>query len=245
MVEHDDTLRQLLERFASLEGAKILVHGGGRTATEVARNMGIETQMVGGRRITSPAMLRVFTMVYGGLVNKHIVSSLTAMGVKALGLTGADLGVIRGHRRPVTPEGVDYGLVGDVDAVDAGSLALLLKGGITPVVAPLTLGADAQLLNTNADTIASQVAKAMAGLYDTTLVFCFEKKGVLSDPGDEDSVIAHIDPPRYRELQEQGIVSGGMLPKLDNSFEALHAGVSRVVITRHDHLGDGGTTMTL
>lgn len=246
VVEQPESLDTLLRGFAKIGGNKILVHGGGRTATALASRLGIETKMVDGRRITDGEMLGVVTMVYGGLVNKRIVAALNAMDIRAIGLTGADMGIIRSHRRPVTPQGVDYGFVGDVDKVDAAALKVLVDGGAVPVVAPLTLGAGGQLLNTNADTIAASVAKAMAALYDVTLIFCFEKKGVLRNPDDEDSVIPHIDAATYETLKQQGIVSGGMLPKIDNAFAALRAGVKNVVITRADSLATAaGTTLTL
>ncbi len=245
IVEDSVSLSQLLDRFSDIEGPKMLIHGGGRTATDVAARMGLETRMVNGRRITDAGMLRVVTMVYGGLVNKNIVSQISARGLRALGLTGADMNVIRSHRRPVTPDGIDYGFVGDVDKVDADAVSLLIGGGVIPVVAPLTLGSGAQLLNTNADTVAGEVAKAMSRLYDVTLIFCFEKKGVLLDADDEESVIPQITEESYESLRKRGVVSGGMLPKLDNSFNALRGGVSRVVITRSDQIGLCGTTITL
>ncbi|MBP5360047.1 MAG: acetylglutamate kinase [Bacteroidaceae bacterium] len=238
VVEETQSLSHLLRAFFQIEGRRILVHGGGRTATQVAARLGIETQMVNGRRITDAEMLRVVTMVYGGLVNKNIVSQLNALGVKALGLTGADLGIIRSHRRPPLPDGTDYGFVGDIDSVDAEAIRTLLEGNMLPVIAPLSLGADGQLLNTNADTIAASVAEAMAALYNVTLIFCFEHKGVLRNPDDPDSVIPRIDSHSYEQLKADGIVSGGMLPKLDNSFAALRAGVKRVVITRADQITD-------
>ncbi len=246
VVEQAQSLSTLLHGFAQISGNKMLVHGGGRTATALASRLGIETKMVDGRRITDSEMLRVVTMVYGGLVNKQIVASLSQQGIRALGLTGADMGVIRSHRRPITAQGVDYGFVGDVDKVDAHALKVLIEGGIVPIMAPLTLGQDGHLLNTNADTIAASVAKAMAAIYDVTLVFCFEKKGVLRNPDDDDSVISHITSASYEQLKSEGIVSGGMLPKLDNAFSALHAGVKNVIITRADSLSaNSGTTITL
>lgn len=245
IVEEPESLKQLLDGFSKIEGPKMLVHGGGRTATQVATQLGLETQMINGRRVTDAEMIKVVTMVYAGLVNKNIVAQLSNLGLKALGLTGADINVIRSHKRPITPEGIDYGFVGDVDLVDAEAISLLITGGIIPVMAPLSLGSEAQLLNTNADTIAGETAKAMAALYDVTLVYCFEKKGVLMDADDDESVIPHIDPAYYEELKQKEIVSGGMLPKLDNSFAALRAGVKKVIITRADQLGRTGTTITL
>lgn len=245
IVEEKSSLETLLDGFASVSGSKILVHGGGRTATSMAARLGIETRMIDGRRVTDRQMLEVVTMVYGGLVNKQIVAALCGRGVRAVGLTGADMGIIRSHRRPVTAAGVDYGFVGDVDKVDAAAIAMLLSGGVVPVIAPLTLGAGGQILNTNADTIASSVAKAMVGLYEVSLVFCFEKRGVLLHPDDDNSVIDHIDSARYGQLKTDGAVSGGMLPKIDNAFAALKEGVKSVVITRADQIGRGGTTITL
>ena len=245
IVEEPQSLSTLLDAFTLLKGNRLLVHGGGRTATRIAAAMGIETHMVNGRRITDADMLRIVTMVYGGLVNKQVVAQLASRGVRALGLTGADLAVICGHRRIVKPGDVDYGLVGDIDSVDAHALKHLIDGNIVPVMAPLALGPDAQMLNTNADTIASEVAKALASLYDVTLIYCFEKKGVLSNADDEESVIPHIDTTLYARLKADGTIGGGMLPKLDNSFAALRAGVKRVVITRADQIGQGGTTIEL
>ena len=245
VVEDEKSLSGLLMSFSSLHGKKILVHGGGKIATEMAGKLGVETQMIDGRRITSAEMLKVVTMVYGGLVNKTIVAHLNTLGIKALGLTGADLSVIRSHRRPPLPDGTDYGLVGDVDSVDSSALSTLLEADIVPVVAPLTLGNGGQLLNTNADTIAASVAMGMAADYEVTLVYCFEKKGVLLNADDDDSVIPHIDSQSYEQLKADGIVSGGMLPKLDNSFSALRAGVKRVVITRADQIADLSQSTTI
>ncbi len=236
IVETPDTLNQLLQRFSAFEGPKVLVHGGGRTATDVAAQLGVETHMVDGRRITDAEMLRVVTMVYGGLVNKNVVAKLQACGVNALGLTGADMNVIRSHRRPLK-NGIDYGYVGDVDKVDADRLQLLIDAGITPVMAPLTHNGEGDLLNTNADTIAAETAKALAQHYEVTLVYCFEHAGVLADANDEASVIRRITPQTFEQLKADGIVSGGMLPKIENSLRAVKAGVKRVVITRADSIG--------
>ena len=241
IVETPGSLQVLLRQFSALKGLKILVHGGGRTATDVAAQLDIPTQMVDGRRITDAEMLRVVTMVYGGLVNKQVVAQLQACGVNALGLTGADMDVIRSHRRPPVG-GVDFGFVGDVDRVDAGRLSLLLESGITPVVAPLTHNGQGSLLNTNADTMAAEVAKALAERYDVTLVYCFEHAGVLADPDREDSVIPRITRADFERLKAEGVVSGGMLPKLENCLAAVDAGVKRVVITRADALEEGRGT---
>lgn len=240
IVEDDVSLDVLLNGFTAIGGHKLLVHGGGRTATDVAARLGIETVMVGGRRVTDAAMLRVVTMVYGGLVNKQVVARLQARGVNALGLTGADMDVVRSLRRPVAD--VDYGFVGDVERVDADRLAMLVRSGVTPVMAPLTHDGRGCLLNTNADTIAGEVARALAPLFDVTLVYCFEHAGVLADPGREDSVIPRIDRATFEALREAGTVGGGMLPKLENCLAAVEAGVARVVITRADALAPGRGT---
>ncbi|MDD6123215.1 MAG: acetylglutamate kinase [Bacteroidales bacterium] len=243
IVEAPDTLETLLHRFSALEGLKVLVHGGGRTATEVAARLGVETHMVDGRRITDADMLRVVTMVYGGLVNKQVVARLQACGVNALGLTGADMNLIRSHRRPER-NGVDFGFVGDVDTVDGERLAQLLHSGVTPVVAPLTHDGEGHLLNTNADTMAGEVAKALARQFEVTLVYCFEHAGVLADPDNEASVIPLITRRDFDVLKAQGVVTGGMLPKIENCLSAVGAGVRRVVITRADTLQEGcGTTI--
>lgn len=242
IVEDAGSLAQLIADFSAMPGRKVLVHGGGRTATDVAARLGIETQMVAGRRVTDAEMLRVVTMVYGGLVNKNIVAQLQAAGVDALGLTGADMDVVRSHRRPAAE--VDYGFVGDVDRVDASALARLIDAGTVTVLAPLTHDGHGQLLNTNADTIAQEAAKALAGIYDVTLVYCFEHAGVLADPQDEGSAIVHIDRAAFDSLVKEGTVSGGMIPKIENCLKAVEAGVSRVLITRADRLGkDGGTVV--
>lgn len=229
VVEDEARLSRLLADFSTIEGRKVLVHGGGRRATAVASSLGIESKMVGGRRITDSQMLEVVTMVYGGLVNKNIVARLQACGIDALGLTGADIDVIRSHKRPV--KDVDYGFVGDVERVDGGKLSQLIEAGITPVMAPLTHDGQGNMLNTNADTIAAETAKALAGQYDVTLIFSFEKKGVMARPDDDDSLIPVITRADYMRYAADGTVSGGMLPKLENAFNAISAGVSRVNIT--------------
>lgn len=234
VVEDEAQLTRLLSDFAAIEGRKVLVHGGGRKATKMAERLGIETHMVGGRRITDAAMLEVVTMVYGGLVNKNLVARLQANGVNALGLTGADADIIRSHRRPprmVDGATVDYGFVGDVDRADGEALSRLIEAGIVPVVAPLTHDGQGHILNTNADTMASETAKALASHYDVTLIFAFEKKGVLSNPDDDDSVIAVITPELFDRYKADGTISGGMLPKIENALSAVEAGVERVIIT--------------
>lgn len=235
IVEEPQSLAALLEAFSKVEGHKLLVHGGGRSATRLATQLGIESQMINGRRVTDAETLRVVTMVYGGLVNKSIVAALQAQGINALGLTGADMNIMLSHKRPVTT--VDYGYVGDVEQVNAALLADLIGKGVVPVLAPLTHDGKGSMLNTNADTIAGEAAKALAEFFDVTLVYCFEKKGVLRDENDDDSVIETITRPRFEELVESGIVQGGMIPKLENAFQAIDAGVKEVVITEAAALG--------
>ena len=240
IVEEEATLHQLLDDFAALSGYKVLVHGGGRSATRLATRLGIESRMVNGRRITDAETLNVVTMVYGGLVNKNIVAGLQARGINALGLTGADVNVIRSQKRPV--QEVDYGFVGDVKQVNAPLLADLIRKGIVPVMAPLTHDGEGHLLNTNADTIAGETAKALAGLFDVTLVYCFEKRGVLRDENDDESVIPTIRSEEFRQLVAEGVIQGGMIPKLENSFQALDAGVAEVIITQASAIdGASGT----
>jgi len=230
IVEEEDTLQKLLRDFSKIQGFKVLVHGGGRSATKLASQLGIESKMVNGRRITDAETLKIVTMVYGGLVNKNIVTGLQALGMNALGLTGADLNVILSEKRPVAE--VDYGFVGDVKKVNGERLAFLIKQDIVPVMAPLTHDGKGCLLNTNADTIAGEVAKALSKFFDVTLMFCFEKKGVLRDENDDESVIPEIDKEAFDRYVEQGVIQGGMIPKLENSFQAIEAGVKEVVITQ-------------
>lgn len=243
VVEDDDKLTALLRGFGAIEGKKVLVHGGGRSATKIAARLGVESQMVNGRRITDAQMLSIVTMVYGGLVNKNLVARLQGQGINALGLTGADMNVILSHKRPLK-DGIDYGFVGDVDSVDGQRLATLLDTGVTPVMAPLTHDGKGSMLNTNADTIASETAKALAPHYDVTLVYAFEKKGVLSNPDDDDSVIPVITAADFARYKTDGTVAGGMLPKLENAFAAIQSGVAQVVIANAEAIGtDGGTVI--
>lgn len=241
IVEEESSLRQLLDDFAAIEGHKVLVHGGGRSATKLASELGIETKMVNGRRITDADMLKVVTMVYGGLVNKNIVARLQALGVNALGLTGADMNLMRSDKRPVKE--VDYGFVGDVKEVNSDLLANLIHQGIVPILAPLTHDKKGHLLNTNADTIAGEAAKALAKHFEVTLVFCFEKKGVLMDENDDESVIPEIDREAFKRYVESGIIKGGMIPKLENAFQSIDAGVKRVIITQASEINNGKGTI--
>ncbi len=230
IVEDNEQLAQLLTDFAAIPGKKVLVHGGGRRATKVAAALGIESKMVNGRRITDAQMLEVVTMVYGGLVNKNLVAKLQAKGVNALGLTGADMDVIHSYKRPVK-DGVDFGYVGDVERANGKMLQTLIQEGITPVMAPLTHDGNGNILNTNADTIASETAKALAPYYDVTLIYSFEKKGVLSNPDDDNSVIPVITRSDFEKYQADGTIGGGMIPKIENALAAVDAGVKEVIIT--------------
>ena len=247
VVEDEAQLAALLARFTAIEGPKVLVHGGGRRATAMAARLGIETKMVEGRRITDSDMLQVVTMVYGGLVNKSVVARLQALGVNAIGLTGADAGVIRSRRRLPVKRGddtVDFGFVGDVQSVDDTMLARLIDAGMTPVIAPLTHDGQGHLLNTNADTMAQETAKALARRYDVTLVFAFEKPGVLRDADDDTTVISVIDREAFEAYRADGTISGGMVPKIENALKAVDAGVARVVITSATAIdGDHGTVI--
>ena len=242
VVEDRQALEAFLTGFAAMPGLKVLVHGGGREATKVAAQLGVPTRMVEGRRITDTDMLRVVVMVYGGLVNKNVVAALQARGVNALGLTGADLGCMLAVKRPV--KDIDYGYVGDMQRVDTSILADLIARGVVPVMAPLTFDGKGTLLNTNADTIAASVAKALSERFEVTLAYCFEKPGVLSDPDDESSVIPLITKESFAGLVADGTVSGGMIPKIHNALDALEGGVSVVRITRSD-APQGGTKIIL
>ncbi|MBO5811900.1 MAG: acetylglutamate kinase [Bacteroidaceae bacterium] len=244
IVEEPETLQRLLQDFSSIPGKKLLVHGGGRSATAMAAKLGIESKMVDGRRITDAETLKVVTMVYGGLVNKNIVAGLQAKGVNAIGLTGTDCNVIRSEKRPVKE--IDYGFVGDVKAVNAQFLADLLDKDIVPVLAPLTHDGNGNILNTNADTIAGETAKALASMFKVTLIFCFEKPGVLMNPDDDNTVIPYISYYDFPLLVENGTISGGMIPKIQNAFTALTAGVASVLITSASSLDNlTGTTIAL
>ncbi len=241
VVEEAASLHDFLARFSKLEGLKALVHGGGRSATAMASRLGLEAKMVDGRRITDQAMLKVVTMVYGGLVNKNIVAALQAMGINAIGLTGADLNYMQSVKRPVTE--IDYGFVGDVTGVRTREINLLIDQGVVPVLAPLTHDCKGQLLNTNADTIAAEAAIAFSRDYETELVFCFEKPGVLLDADDDNSVASTLTHAEFKRLQAEGAIHSGMIPKLDNSFDAIRRGVSRIRITNIEGLNTGGTIL--
>lgn len=241
VIDNSENLHRFLLDFTALPGDKILVHGGGKIATELGESLGIEAKMVEGRRITDIETLRIVTMVYAGLINKNMVAQLQAKGSNAIGLTGADGNIIQAKKRPVKE--IDYGFVGDLDenSVSATTLDNLLKAGLVPVLCAITHDGETQLLNTNADTIASSVAVAMAGLYETRLVYCFEKKGVLRDVNDDGSVVREIKAAEFEGLKADGTVAGGMIPKLHNAFEAIKKGVSAVYIGKADELTELAT----
>lgn len=248
IIDHKEKLSGFLKDFSMLEGHKVLVHGGGKIATDIGRKMGIEPAYINGRRITDGQTLDLVTMVYGGLINKKIVTELQSVGCNAIGLTGADGGILPAEKRPV--KDIDYGYVGDVSSGQVNSTLLgdLLKLGLVPVLAPLTFDANG-ILNTNADTIAQEVAKAMSAAWDVSLIYCFEKKGVLADAGDDDSVISNISSAGFRGLVESRAVTGGMIPKLENALEAVRCGVHRVVIGHADDIaalcgGQAGTSVS-
>lgn len=236
VLENEAQRNAFLRQFAAIEGPKVLVHGGGRLATTMAERLGVETRMIEGRRVTDKETLDIVTMVYGGLVNKQVVAQLQTMGVNAIGMTGADGGWMKSVKRPIK-NGIDYGYVGDVTEVNGAHLRTLVENGLVPVIAPITYSAEGLLLNTNADTVASQTAISLAP--DVQLTFCFEKAGVLSNPDDESSLIPRITPESYTQLKADGIVSGGMIPKIDNAFAALQEGVRSVRITHSSNILGG------
>lgn len=244
VIDHPQALKIFLEDFAKLEGPKVLIHGGGKLATALSAKLNIPTQMVEGRRVTDEQTLQICTMVYAGWINKSVVAGLQANGCNAIGLAGPDANVIPADKRkPVkisSGETVDYGFVGDIDsaAVNRTFLLSLIDAGITPVLSAIAYDGQGHLLNCNADTIASSIAVALACERPAELVFCFEKPGVLNDPSDDTSVIPCIDPQNYTRLKEAQIVSGGMLPKIDNAFKAIQNGVNRVWIKHAQNLNN-------
>lgn len=246
IIEDEVSLNAFLKLFSNLEGKKILVHGGGKRATHMASKLGIESKMINGRRITDADTLEVITMVYGGLVNKNVVAKLQALNTDAIGLTGADINSIKSDKRPVKE--IDFGFVGDVKEVAHNSIDKLIQADFTPVFCAITHDGNGQLLNTNADTITSQVAVGMSNLYDTSIYYCFELNGVLRGVNDKNSVVKHIDLKVYKELLEQGIIADGMLPKLENCFDALKNGVNNIYMGNTSMLTQANnnfTTITL
>ena len=242
VVNNASDLESFLQDFASLDAFKILVHGGGKIASDVGLALGLEPKMAGGRRITDESTLDVVTMVYAGLLNKKIVSKLQGFDCNAIGLSGADGNSIRAHKREV--KDLAYGFAGDVDDVNSELIESLLSLGLSPVFCAITHDKNGQLLNTNADTIASELAKGLSFSYEVDLIYCFEKTGVLADVENEDSVVEHIDRSKYRQMREHGQISEGMLPKLKNCFEALEKGVNRVKIGNPELLKDPNITHT-
>lgn len=228
VIENTAELNRFLTLFSALEGPKILVHGGGKLATTLASKLGIASKLVHGRRITDADSIDIITMVYGGLANKTIVAKLQANTCNAIGLSGADANSIQAHKRPV--KGIDYGFVGDIDRVNTNFIDTLLKAKLSPVFCALSHDGKGQILNTNADTIASEIAIGLSKIYKTTLYYCFEKKGVLLDIKDENSVIKHINTEQYQDLLTQKIIVAGMLPKLENCFHALRHNVDKVCL---------------
>ncbi|MCC8070572.1 MAG: acetylglutamate kinase [Bacteroidales bacterium] len=245
VIDNPEALAAFVKDFAALPGRKILVHGGGKEATRLSQQMGLETKMIDGRRVTDEDTLRLVTMVYAGSINKRIVAALQAAGCQAVGLSGADGNLICATRRPARP--IDYGFVGDIDPqkVNDAFIGLLLDNGYTPVVCAIEHDGQGTLLNCNADSVASSVAIAASRLATTDLTFCFEKLGVLKDVDDPASLITSITPDSYKELRAEGVVSAGMIPKIDNAFHAIDQGVRSVTIKHSDNLSRPiGTTIT-
>jgi acetylglutamate kinase len=234
IIDDEKKLSSFLEDFAALDGMKILVHGGGKLATRMAEQMNIPQQMVDGRRITDAETLKIVTMVYAGYINKNIVAQLQKHGCNAIGMTGADGNAIQAHKRKHAT--LDYGFVGDVDAVNASLLKNLLDQGITIVMAPITHDGQAQLLNTNADTIAQELANGLSKFFDVQLIYTFEKSGVLLNADDDTTVIPSINPAYYEQLKREQKIFAGMIPKLDNAFAALNQGVKKVIIGKAEEL---------
>lgn len=246
VINSSEQLDVFLHDFSRLEGLKILVHGGGRKATEMADSLGLQPKMIGGRRITDKANLEIVTMVYAGLLNKNIVANLQKSGCNALGLSGADGNVIKAHKRIV--KDIDYGFAGDIDEVEEQTISLLLNSGLVPVFSAITHDKQGQLLNTNADTIAAELAKGLSKNFEVELVYCFEKNGVLMQVNDDDSVIEQIDKNSYESLKRDGVIAEGMLPKMENCFDALQGGVQKVLIGKPALISDKNikhTSMTL
>lgn len=247
VIDEESVLDAALSAFANLEGKKILIHGGGKLATRLAEQLGIQQEMIEGRRITDAETLKIVTMVYAGYINKQIVAKLQALGCNAFGLSGADGNAIKAHKR--IHASIDYGFVGDVDAVSASLLNTLLAQQTTPVIAPITHDSNGHLLNTNADTIAQEIAKAMTELFDVQLVFTFDKAGVLLDKDDNSTLLSKIDKETFKQLKADNKIVAGMIPKLENAFSAIDNGIKSVHLGKAEQLaalikGDAGTTIT-
>ncbi|HEY4877369.1 MAG TPA: acetylglutamate kinase [Puia sp.] len=247
IIDDEKKLSSFLQSFSSIQSHKILIHGGGRLATKLADTLGVQQRLIDGRRITDAETLKIVTMVYAGFINKNIVSQLQSKNCNAIGLCGADANIIQAHKR-IHPS-IDYGFVGDIDKINAVQLKQLINSGLTPIIAPITSDAEGQLLNTNADTIAQEIAKAMSEYYNVQLIFSFEKSGVLLDVNDENSVIKKLTSQYYLELKTNTKIFAGMIPKIDNAFAALNSGVKKVIIGNAQKLNDlinnsTGTTIT-
>ncbi len=242
VIDNPKALEEFIVSFSKIDGPKVLVHGGGKVASKLAKDMGIEVKMVEGRRITDDAMLDVVTMVYAGLVNKKVVAALQANGINALGLSGADANVLLADKR--NHPTIDFGNVGDVKQASGATILKFSEMGLVPVFSAITHDGKGQLLNTNADTIASEVAKSLAKLTETELIYVFELAGVMEDINDLDSLIENINTEKYADLKSKGIVADGMIPKLDNSFEALKKGVSVVRIASTEYINNNKTRHT-
>lgn len=246
IIEDNNSLFTFLDYFSNLEGKKILVHGGGKKATHIASKLGIDSKMINGRRITDAETLDVITMVYGGLVNKNIVAKLQVLGMDAIGLTGADVNSILSDIRP--KKEIDFGYVGDIKEINNQSINKLIEAEFTPVYCAITHDGKGQLLNTNADTVASKIASGMSNDYETSIYYCFELNGVLKDINDKNSVIKKLNLNLYHNLLTEGIISDGMIPKLHNCFDALKNGVTKVYLGNTSILtkeNDNFTTLTL
>jgi acetylglutamate kinase len=236
VIDDEKNLSAFLKNFAAIPGLKILIHGGGKIATKIGDKLEIESKYIDGRRITGADTIDLVTMVYGGLVNKKIVAKLQSLNCNAIGLTGADANLITATKRPITKEGIDFGFVGDLDTskIKAQSFKLLLQSDFIPIIAPLTHDGNGQLLNTNADTIASSIAVALSSFYNVRLIYCFEKQGVLENVADENSTIPLITKEIYQQLKNSNKLFDGILPKIDNAFAAINSGVKEVLIGHAD-----------
>ena len=242
IIDNEHALTNFLQQFSRIKGLKILVHGGGKLATQLAEKTGIKVNMVDGRRITDLETLDIITMVYAGKINKNIVAKLQGLNCDSIGFTGADGNTIQSKKRPIKE--IDYGFVGDVEKVNTKALKILLKNKITPVFCAITHDKNGQLLNTNADTIASELAIGFAKNFKTELYYCFEKNGVLKDINDDSSVIENINHENYQKLIDDKIIFEGMLPKLNNCFFALDHQVSKVCIGKPEMLFKKGVKFT-
>ena len=242
IINNEKELQNFLENLSKKEGAIILVHGGGKLATQMSNQLGIETKMINGRRITSKENLDIVTMIYAGLINKKITAALQGFGKNALGLTGADANCISSNKTPTNP--IDFGFVGDVTGVNSKAIQVFLENKMLPVFCAITHDEAGQLLNTNADTIAAEIAIGMSEFYETELIYCFEKKGVLADSENDDSVISKIDKVYYEQLQKDGVIHSGMLPKMKNCFYALENNVQKVIIGDTQVINNSQTVFT-